>query len=256
MEHRKKTLVLFDVDGTLTQSRLPVTEEMEQLLVKLREKVHVGLVGGSDLKKISEQMVHGTDETYIERLANSYDYIFSENGLLSYGHGKLIEKRSIIDQLGEKNLQRLINFSLCYLSKLELPCKRGTFIEFRTGMINISPIGRSCSQAERLQFVEYDREHGIRKTMVEALNQEFGPQFGLTFAIGGQISIDCFPIGWDKTYCLRFVEDKFEKIYFVGDKTDPGGNDHEIYADSRTIGHSVKNYHETIKLIDDLFLTN
>lgn len=34
---------------------------------------------------------------------------------------------------------------------------RGTFIEFRSGMINVSPIGRSCSQAERDQFFEYDK---------------------------------------------------------------------------------------------------
>ena len=34
----------------------------------------------------------------------------------------------------------------------------------------------------------------------------------------------------------------------------PGGNDHEIYEDPRTIGHSVKNPEETIKLINELFL--
>ena len=34
---------------------------------------------------------------------------------------------------------------------------RGTFIEFRSGLINVSPIGRSCSQAERDQFFAYDK---------------------------------------------------------------------------------------------------
>lgn len=28
---------------------------------------------------------------------------------------------------------------------IELPLKRGTFIEYRNGMVNISPIGRNCS---------------------------------------------------------------------------------------------------------------
>jgi len=36
---------------------------------------------------------------------------------------------------------------LAYLSKLDIPKKRGTFIEFRNGMINVSPIGRNCSYA-------------------------------------------------------------------------------------------------------------
>ena len=58
---------------------------------------------------------------------------------------------------------------------------------------------------------------------------------------GGQISIDVFPAGWDKTYALRYVEkDGFKEIHFFGDKTAPGGNDHEIFEDVRTIGHTVE----------------
>ena len=60
---------------------------------------------------------------------------------------------------------------------------------------------------------------GIRKAFVQALNERF-PDYPLTYAIGGQISFDIFPHGWDKTYCLRRVEDEqFEEIHFFGDKT-------------------------------------
>ena len=31
----------------------------------------------------------------------------------------------------------------------------------------------------------------------------------LTVSIGGQISFDVFPNGWDKIYCLRFVEKNY-----------------------------------------------
>ena len=41
-------------------------------------------------------------------------------------------------------------------SPLPLP-PRGTFIEFRNGMLNVSPIGRSCSQEERIEFYELDQ---------------------------------------------------------------------------------------------------
>ena len=34
---------------------------------------------------------------------------------------------------------------------------RGTFVEFRSGLINISPIGRNCSQEERDEFEKYDK---------------------------------------------------------------------------------------------------
>lgn len=45
---------------------------------------------------------------------------------------------------------------------IELPVKRGTFIEFRKGMLNVSPIGRNCSQEERDAFEVYDLKQGIR----------------------------------------------------------------------------------------------
>ena len=63
--------------------------------------------------------------------------------------------QSIKDFLGEDKLKQFINFCLKYLSELDIPIKRGTFIEYRTGMINVSPIGRNCSQSERDDFEKY-----------------------------------------------------------------------------------------------------
>jgi len=102
--------------------------------------------------------------------------------------------------------------------------------------------------------------HGIRRRFVDYLKQQFqsydlqfsigrlcGFSFSLSLSvcvcvclfpyildIGGQISFDVFPIGWDKTYCLSFVQ-HIPIIHFFGDKTFPGGNDYEIFQDSRTV---------------------
>lgn len=54
--------------------------------------------------------------------------------------------------------------------------------------------------------------------MVDVLRTEFA-DLQLTYSIGGQISFDVFPEGWDKTYCLQFIEDEFQEIHFFGDKT-------------------------------------
>lgn len=105
---------------------------------------------------------------------------------------------------------------------------RGTFIEFRSGMLNVSPIGRNCSQEERVEFEKYDKvknlwffffptyhilnysviillcvwvfnveKHmktmfqvlNIRPKMVSVLREKFA-HLNLTFSIGGQISFD------------------------------------------------------------------
>jgi phosphomannomutase len=98
---------------------------------------------------------------------------------------------------------------------------RGTFIEFRSGMWNISPIGRNCSQEEREAFAVYDavrpqlhhacvcvcacvrvltwlrcitdhQEHKVREKMVKQLQERFAG-WNLKFSIGGEISFDVFP---------------------------------------------------------------
>ena len=90
--------------------------------------------------------------------------------------------------IGNEKYNKLVKFILRYLSDIDLPIRRGTFIEFRNGMINVSPIGRNASTQERNDYEKFDKQHHIRETMVEALKKEF-PDFGLTYSIGGQISL-------------------------------------------------------------------
>jgi len=249
-EKNRKVLCLFDVDGTLTLPRKKITEEMHKFMNDLSKVVTVGVVGGSDLKKIVEQIA--TDQN---NLVNSYDYVFSENGLVAFKNGEKIGEKSIQEHMGDDILQKLINFSLEYMSKLELPCKRGTFVEFRKGMLNLCPVGRSCSQAERDEFYAFDKKNKIRETMAHVLREKFS-KHGLTFSIGGQISMDVFPNGWDKRFCLQYVlPDGYEEIHFFGDKTSPGGNDYEIFTDSKTIGHTVTSPEDTRDQITKLFLS-
>ncbi len=54
---------------------------------------------------------------------------------------------------------------------------------------------------------------------MECLRKEFA-DYGLQFSIGGQISFDVFPKGWDKTFCLNFMDlDTIKVVHFFGDKT-------------------------------------
>lgn len=195
---REEILLLFDVDGTLTPARKVIEQDFEEFLyTKIKPRATIGVVGGSDLSKIVEQL-NG------ERGLSEFDYVFPENGLVHIEKGVEISKQSIQKHLGEENLKRFINFSLRYIADLDIPIKRGTFIDFRNGMINVCPIGRQCTYEERLEFNRYDEEHSVRRKMVEAFEKEFA-DLDLKFSIGGQISFDAFPNGWDKTYCLNHV---------------------------------------------------
>lgn len=89
--------------------------------------------------------------------------------------------------------------------------------------------------------------------MVAVLRERFA-HLNLTYSIGGQISFDVFPQGWDKTYCLNFLAaEDFDEIHFFGDKTYEGGNDFEIFTHSRVIGHTVTGPEDTLRQCTDIF---
>jgi phosphomannomutase len=242
-----RILALFDIDGTLTESRKKITSDMKNHMKDLSKKITLGVIGGSDMSKQIEQL--GDD------VLKSYKYSFSENGLVAYCDGKLLNSQTFIEYIGNNNYKIFINDVLKYLSEIDIPVKRGTFVEFRSGMINISPIGRSCSTDERNEFEKYDKIHNVRGKMIQYLQDKYS-HLKLKYSIGGQISFDVFPIGWDKTYCLQFIDfTKYDEVHFFGDKTYEGGNDYEIFIHPNVIGHSVLSPKDTEKITKNIWMS-
>ena len=122
----KGTICLFDVDGTLTPARQPISPEMLQLLSALRHKCAIGFVGGSNLVKQQEQL--GTPSIPVTGL---FDFCFAENGLTAYRLGEQLASNSFIGWLGQEKYKQLVNFCLRYIADIECPVKTGTFVEFR-----------------------------------------------------------------------------------------------------------------------------
>ena len=147
------------------------------LLSELRQKVAIGFVGGSDLNKQQEQL--GTADINVTSL---FDFCFSENGLTAFRLGQPMVSQSFIGWIGDEKYKKLVKFCLRYISDLDIPVMRGTFVEFRNGMINVSPVGRAASNQERQDFQAYDKVHNIRSKMVEVLRKEFA-DYGLTYVL-------------------------------------------------------------------------
>merc|ERR1711865_1048535 len=203
-----QVLMLFGIDGTLTMPRLKQEQEMRDFMMNLKGEV---VVGGSDYVKAKEQIG--------ETCAADFHFLFPENGLVAFRDGEQFHSMSLRTAYTEEQLQSFIKFCMKYIADLEgIPAMRGTFIEFRTGMMNVSPCGRNVNQEERIAFNEYDNQNKVRAKLIDILKEKFA-DMNLHYSIGGQISLDVFPKG--------------------GDKTAPGGNVHEIYASDQTIGHTV-----------------
>lgn len=113
----EKVLVLFDVDQTLSPARQSIQQDMLDTLEAVHQKgIHLGIVSGSDIVKVTEQVTQAT--------VNKCEFTFSENGLYAMKRGEMFAKQSFKDHLGEANLKRLINFSLRYIADLDIPVKR------------------------------------------------------------------------------------------------------------------------------------
>ena len=191
---------------------------------------YAGIVSCSDLQKL--QQLLGDD------VLQTFDYIFSENGLVAFKNGKeFAERKNLKSHLGEEKIKRFVNFCLRYIADLDIPKKRGTFIDFRNAVISVDPLGRNCTQEERMEFVEYDKAHGVREKFVKACKDEFSDE-KLHFSLG-KYSIHMCPEGWDKSFCLGLIANLHKEIHFFGDDVYEGGIDVEIFNDYRTIGHKV-----------------
>ena len=122
-----RILALFDVDGTLTIPRGTITPEMMSFMKELGEKITVGIVGGSDLPKQEEQLGEG--------IVNIFPFNFSQNGLVAYKDGKILEIQTISKFLGEDNVKRLVNWTLKYLADVDIPIKVRQLLYFGSYLV-------------------------------------------------------------------------------------------------------------------------
>lgn len=106
------------------------------------------------------------------------------------------------DFIDNDTYNEYISYILRLLSEQDLPFKTylliyafsfsGTFVEYRTCMLNICPIGRNATKEQRDLFEQYDKEYHVRSIMIEQLKARF-PNLKLTYLIGGQTSFDILP---------------------------------------------------------------
>lgn len=232
------TLLLFDIDGTLTEPMQRIDPATVRLLreVKATGRFSLGVVGGSDRPKAEGQLTR-------EVLDEIMDVAFHENGAVMYVKGQCAARQRLEDAWPADELNRLIVYLLRELADLpDVPTRTGTFIERRTSVLNISPVGRNASVSQRHAFAEWDRKTGCRQALRDKILRDWA-HLDLDVVCGGEISLDLFPRGLDKTCCLRHVQ--ADRIVFFGDRMDPGGNDYALARHPRVTPVAVRGPSDT-----------
>lgn len=258
-----KKIVLFDMDGTLTPPRQSLDVNLIGPLKVLTHFADIGVVTGSDINYIKEQL----DFLLINTRIRYKLHLLPCNGTKhytppSYNHEqhKLTFCSGLKDYIGEKKFHILMKLLIEYQSHIsnhyEIPLT-GHFISYRGSMVNWCPIGRNASIEEREEFVNLDvnfRDDLFRNIIIDQLRQEINNlNLGLVIKLGGETSFDIYPIGWDKTFALQHFEG-YQK-WFVGDKCHAGGNDQEIYQSLLPDNSfSVSNSSETVDVINNILI--
>ena len=209
-----KRIFMFDIDGTLTPARLPMTEEMVEMFKGFCERNRVILVTGSDMSKVVEQVPR--------EIRDLVEGIYTCSGNVYTVGDEIIYENEF------EPPERLIELLKDWKKYSHYPVKTGGHIEHRNGMLNYSTVGRNCTQKEREDYEAWDLENGERKILRQRILHMFP---SLDVAIGGQISIDIYPKGLDKSQSYFKVkgENSDHAIIFCGDRLMPGGNDYPFF---------------------------
>tara|TARA_R110002110_G_scaffold213236_7_gene426444 strand:- start:982 stop:1746 length:765 start_codon:yes stop_codon:yes gene_type:complete len=245
-----KDLVLFDMDGTLTEPRERIKESMiEAVDYLIGTGAEIGIVTGSDTKYILEQI--NDQIIYFFKLypCNGTKVYDANNKIYTY-------KNDMNNKIGKDGVKQMISLllklQLEMVEKHDVPLS-GHFVDLRGSMINWCPIGRSASKTQRNKFVEIDHMNKIRESMLPILKDEiFKISEEITCVLGGSTSFDIYPNGWDKTYVLKHCKGK--RVWFVGDKCTGNGNDRALYEEIDKTGraYQTSSPKQTISIIDEI----
>ena len=220
---------IFDVDGTLTESRKCISSSFGAEFLIFTCKFDTYLVTGSDRAKTIEQV--GLD------IYNRCKRVFNCSGSDVYD--------------GDKNAYRsnwvppyeLINFLNDELDYSTFPNKTGNHIEYRPGGINFSILGRGDdSMKHRDDYVKWDINTGERILMADRIKSEFP---NLNIQIGGQTGLDISDT--DKSQIIKYFNCR-DEIHFFGDMMEEGQNDYPLAKAVQERGgktYHVKDWEET-----------
>ena len=255
-----KNLVLFDMDGTLTPARKPITPNVVDSLAWLSHHANIGIVTGSSYEYIAEQCsaLWNNSNLNLDNLTllpcnGTQKFDWNDNGW------ECVSKVDMKNEIGtykyNKLVKKILELQLEAIQKnYKLPLS-GTFLQYRGSLLNWCMIGRNFDDGDRDKFIKIDKTQNLRKIL---LNQLISYAFihglrNIDVVAGGECSVDIYPMGWDKTYALKHFNN-VNKIWFIGDRCDVGGNDYTLYKEiNKTSGaFHVKNPNDTIHIINNI----
>jgi HAD superfamily hydrolase (TIGR01484 family) len=239
-----KKLIVFDLDGTLAESKSAIDAEMAGLFAGLLAVIRVAIISGGDLPQFQTQVLaHLPASTKLEDLSllptcgtrffqydNGWQKVYAED--LSADR-----KKKIIDALNKAVDE----------SGFKATKTWGDSIEDRESQITYSALGQQAPLDEKKSW---DPDFAKRKK-IKAILDPLLPDFAVN--LGGSTSIDITLPGIDKAYGIGKLRDILKvtiaEMIYVGDALFPGGNDYPARS-TGAVCIQVRDPNETKRVIE------
>jgi hypothetical protein len=239
-----KKLIVFDLDGTLAESKASVDAEMAQLLDQLLKIVKVSVISGGAWSQFEKQVLaHLSHAGILKNLSllptcgtkfysydSKWELLYSEDFTAS-------EKKKIFSSLQQAT----------ETSDLKPAQTWGELIQDRGSQITFSGLGQQAPLEEKKKW---DPDFAKRKK-IKVLLDKLIPEFSVR--LGGATSIDVTKHGIDKAYGIRKLRDvlgvPISEMIFIGDAVFPGGNDYPA-KEAGALSIRVRDPHETKRVIE------
>jgi HAD superfamily hydrolase (TIGR01484 family) len=241
-----KSLIVFDLDGTLAESKSPMDAEMAGLITGLLGVTGVAVISGGGWAQFESQLLPALptgvllDHLTLLPICGAEFYVRQDGWTRIYSQAFTPAERDQIRADLEAALRHCA---------FDIPRIWGPQIEDRGGQVTLSALGQAAPIAEKLKW---DPDQKKRTRILEQL----APQAALYSAhIGGATSVDVTRPGIDKAFGIRQLASTLKidaaDMLFVGDALFAGGNDFPV----KTTGVAtiaVRDAEETKRVIETL----
>ena len=239
MDVSKIKLVAFDLDGTLTQHKTPLSPENRAVLDKLGEKYQLVMLGAGMCRRIFNQMGQYPID------------IYGNYGMQLALYRPELKDIEIIENItlpcDRESVERRVTM---LREKYGFTEYAGDNVEYHaSGAVTFPILGTKAKQEDKLAF---DPDRKKRRAIYEDVKQVFSDY--IVF-VGGSSSFDMTPAPYNKAYALdRYCTErgiKHDEVVYVGDDYGPGGNDESVYKSD--FGYiEIDNYLDFPKLMEQL----
>jgi phosphomannomutase len=242
-----KKLIVFDLDGTLAESKAAIDKDMSIRLAALLAVTKVSIISGGDWEQFETQVIANLPKG--SKLKNLL--ILPTCGTKFYLYKKSGWKQLYAENFTPKEKEKIIDSlnKAVDVSGFKVIKTWGETIEDRGSQVTYSGLGQHAPLGEKLKWdPDFAKRNKIKKILDKMI-----PEFAVN--LGGATSIDITKKGIDKKYGIHKLRDvldiKIKEMIFIGDAIFPGGNDYPA-KEAGAFSIRVSDPNETKRVIEGI----